>query len=282
MPSTDRKRLGLPRGAALGVCLTVATALVGVCALAGVAGASATASTSIEGVWSFSGGEIAVQKTAGGKYEGTVVKETTFAECAHPVGQEIWRDITPQSDGSYWGVHQWYVSEGGKCVLDPEYVGPTAWRTLVTSAGQRALEVCFSKPGTTQPLIATSGAASDDTYGCTTSALTSALSSSGTASFSLVKGLPSTKKCLSLRSFLIHVHDPHNDAFKSVTIKIAGKTLKAVRHGAYLVAKVSLRGLPKGTFTLHVSGVTVQGRRLKGSRTYHTCAPGHHTTAKSG
>lgn len=280
MPSTDRKRLGRPRRAALGVCLAVTGAIAGVLALSATAGASEASTTSIEGVWAFSGGEIAVQKTVDGKYEGTVVKETTFAECAHPVGQEIWREITPQSDGSYWGLHQWYISEGGKCVLDPEYLGPTAWRTLVTSTGQRALEVCFSKPGTSQPLIAASGVASNDTYGCTTSALTAAITNSGTESFSLVT-IPSTKKCLSARSFLIHVHDPRNDAFKSITIKLAGKTFKATRHGATLTARVNLRGLPKGTFTLHISGVTVQGRHLKGSRTYHTCTPGHKSASHS-
>lgn len=268
MPATEGHRLRR-------FCLAIALAL----ALLGCFGAAdAGAGSSIEGVWSFNGGEIAVQKAADGKYEGTVVSETKFAECTHPVGQLIWTDMTPQSDGSFWGFHQWYVTESSKCVLDTEYVGPTAWRVMTTSSGERYLWVCFSKPGGTQPTIAPDGTPAGDTYGCTKSALAAPLSS-GVASFKLVSGLPSTKRCLSLRSFRIHVHDPRNDAFKTVRVTIAGKRLKTVRHGAYIVATVDLRGLPKGTFTLRVTGVTVQGRRLKGSRTYHTCAPRRHKSS---
>lgn len=282
MPSKDRNRPRGTRRAARGLALAAAASLLCLLAPACVAVASSSASASdIEGVWAFNGGEIAVQKTGEGKYEGTVVTATAFAECVHPVGQEIWREITLQSDGSFWGFHQWYVSEGGKCLLDPEYVGPTAWRVLATSSGQRSLEVCFSRPGSSQPLIAADGTASEDTYGCSKSALTAPLSTSSTASFKLVSGLPSTRQCLSLRSFMIHVHDPRNDAFKSVTIALDGKHLKAVRKGVYLVARVNLRGLPKGTFTLRITGVTVQGRHLKGSRTYHTCTPGHKSTSHS-
>ena len=82
--------------------LAIATALL----LAVVGVASADAAFSIEGVWSFGGGQIAVQPEGNGKFEGVVVSPTTFATCVHPDGQQIWKEMTLQSDGSYWGLHQ--------------------------------------------------------------------------------------------------------------------------------------------------------------------------------
>src|SRR5438445_1864086 len=65
--------------------LAIATAM-----LLAVGVAPAGAASSIEGIWSFNGGQIGVQRLANGTYAGTVVVETKFAECVHPVGQEIW------------------------------------------------------------------------------------------------------------------------------------------------------------------------------------------------
>jgi hypothetical protein len=226
--------------------------------------ASAGATSSIEGVWSFNGGAIAVQPAGGGTFKGTVVTETRFAECAHPVGQLIWTSMTPQPDGSYWGFHQWYF-EKASCALNPT-LGAAAWRVIEGSGGTRYLRVCLSNPGTAQPTIAANGTSADTSYGCVSSAPAQA----GTASFSLVS-LPSTKKCLSLRRFQIHIRDPRNDAFKSISITLKGHKIRATRHGKYFIATVSLKGLPRGTFTIKISGTTVLGNRLAGSRTYHTC-----------
>ncbi len=55
---------------------------------------SASAATDIEGVWAFNGGEIGIgTPLTDGTYVGTVVQATTFAECPHPVGQQIWTGI---------------------------------------------------------------------------------------------------------------------------------------------------------------------------------------------
>jgi hypothetical protein len=230
--------------------------------LAGASGASATAS--IEGTWTFNGGVIAVQAASGGTFAGTVVSETKFAECAHPVGQQIWTSMTLQPDGSYWGFHQWFF-EKASCALNPT-LGPTAWRVVEDASGTRTLRVCLSSPGTTQPTIAADGTSANTTYGCVSSAPVA----SGTASFKLVS-LPSSKKCLSLRRFQIHIRDPKNDAFKSVAITLKGRKIHAVRKGKYFIATVNLKGLPSGTFTIKITGTTVLGHRLNGSRTYHTC-----------
>ena len=55
-------------------------------------------------------------------------------------------------------------------------------------------------------------------------------------------------------------------------ITIKGKRLKTVRHGDTIVATVSLKGLPKGAFTVIIKATTYLGRHLSGTRTYHTCA----------
>jgi hypothetical protein len=230
--------------------------------------ASAGASSSIEGVWSFNGGQIGVQRLANGTYSGTVVVETKFAECTHPVGQEIWAGMTAQSDGSYWGLHQWYL---GECQENP-LRGPAAWRVLEEVNGSHYLRVCFSHPGTSQPTIAANGSDSGATYGCVNSALTAPLpAASGTAGFKESLSLPSAKKCLSLRLFQIHLLDPKYDPLKKVSVTIRGRMFATVRKGKYIVATINLKGLPRSAFTVKIRATTVLGHHLSASRTYHTC-----------
>lgn len=260
LDSVDRAMKSIATGMQRRLSLLLVLAVT---ALLAVAVASATASPSIEGVWTFNGGVIAVQPTTGGEFAGTVVSETRFAECAHPVGQVIWTSMKQQPDGSYWGFHQWYF-EHASCALNPTR-GPTAWRVSETN-GARTLRVCLSSPGTSQPTIAVNGTNADTTYGCVSSAPVK----SGIASFKLVS-LPSAKKCLSLRSFQIHIRDPHNDAFKTVVVTLKGRKLTTKRHGKYFAATVNLKGLPRGAFTIKITGTTVLGHHLAGSRTYHTC-----------
>lgn len=232
----------------------------------GSASSPADASSSIEGVWSFKGGDIAVQPSGEGAYVGTVVTETRFAQCAHPVGQVIWTGIRPQPDGSYWGFHQWYF-ESAACFLNPT-LGPTAWRVMEGAGATHYLRICLSSPGTSQPMIESDGEAIDATYGC----LNSAPASPGVASFKLVS-LPANQQCLSQRRFEVHIRDPRADAFKSVLITLQRRRLAVARHRNYSVATVSLVGLPRGTYTLYIRATTFLGQRLSGSRTYHTCVP---------
>jgi hypothetical protein len=245
--------------------------------LLAVGAASAGAASSIEGIWSFNGGQIGVQRLANGTYSGTVVVATEFAECAHPVGQEIWTGMTEQPDGSYRGLHQWYFGPPA-CNENPER-GPTAWRVLQEANGSRYLRVCFSHPGTSQPTIAADGSDRGATYGCANSALTALLPGapgSGVAGSKESLTLPSTKKCLSARSFKIHLADPKYDPLKKVTVtlrghKIRSRKIATARRGNYIVATISLRGLPRGAFTIKIHATTVLGHSLSTSRTYHTC-----------
>jgi hypothetical protein len=272
--------------------LTLAIAAV---MLLGVGVASASAASSIEGVWSFGGGKIAIQPEGNSnKFEGVVVSPTTFAACIHPVGQKIWKEMTLQSNGSYFGFHQWYQNSS-PCVLDPT-LGPTAWRVIEESNGSHYLGVCLSRPGTTQPTIAASGTCTGATYGSVSSGLISELPTtgsrtnggsgssggsggSGSSGGSGTEGpkenlsLPSAKQCLSVRLFKIHLQDPKYDPFKTVSVTIKGYKHKiaTARKGNYIVATINLKGLPKGAFTVEIKATTVLGHTLSANRTYHTC-----------
>ncbi len=229
----------------------------------------AVAASPIEGIWSFNGGEIAVQALSNGTFAGSVVQETKFAECSHPAGQQIWSDIKPQPDDSYWGLHQWYESPG--CSIEPT-LGPTVWRVASALDGSRYLRVCFSIPGTTQPKIAPDNSEQEVTYGCTNSARIAPLPpTSGTLSFAALTSLPPKRRCLSRRKFQIHIHDPKHDAFKTIVLTLNGRRLNAVRHGPSNVATINLKGLSAGTFTVKIRAISVLGRHLSGRRVYSTC-----------
>jgi hypothetical protein len=248
-------------------------------ALLYVGGATAgTTSTSIEGVWSFNGGQIAVERLANGAYEGTVVAETKFAECAHPVGQQIWTGMTAQPDGSYWGLHQWYLAN---CQENPAR-GRTAWRVLKDSTGARYMRVCFSHPGTSQPTIAADGAPKQEseyaahgvTYSCYDSALIAPLPlAPGTKRGGVIErlSLPGTKKCLAARALRIRLKNPAHDPFKRVVITLKGHRVSTSRKGEYVIATINLRGLHGHTFTIKVRATTVLGHTLSAHRTYHQC-----------
>jgi hypothetical protein len=277
MPGADQEgrfsRADRRRSRRRHIVLTVAALLASTVILAattpGLALASPAAAATIEGVWSFNGGQIAIRPAANGTLEGRVVAETKFAECTHPVDQRIWSEIRPQANGSYFGLHQWYF-EVSSCPLNPT-LGPTAFRVLEASGGVRYLRVCLSSPGGSQPTITADGGSNGATYGCVDSARVGALPSSQVLSLKQLVSLPSARKCVSRRAFAVHVRDPAHDPFKTISISIAGHRLNVVRHGVFNVAMVNLKGLPRGTFTLEVRGRTVLGRRLSGQRSYHTC-----------
>jgi hypothetical protein len=256
------------------IALVLATA-----ALLALGASCAFAASSIEGIWAFGGGQIAITPLANGTFVGTVVAATTFDECVHPDGQQIWTDIAAQPDGSYWGLHQWYF-EKSNCT-ENRMLGPTAWRVVEEANGSKYLRVCLSTPGTSQPSIPAIGAEANVTYHCYDSALTAPLPKGGQAGF--INSLkPTAAKCVSARRFEIHLAEPVNDPFKSVRITLRGTRIRTAHRGDYIDAIVDLKGLPLGAFTIKVLATTVLGVELTGSRTYHTCAkaPKRHKPAK--
>jgi hypothetical protein len=262
--------------------------------------ATAAGTSSIEGAWTFSGGQIVIRPEGpGGKgdLEGVVVAPTTFAKCVHPEGQVIWKEIKAQTDGSYQGFHQWYDSTAStgptECTLNP-VLGLTAWRVIEEPGKKPYLRVCLSNPGTTQPSIPPGSPGVNATYGCFDSELIalppeigstsggktpegpsgkgSEPGKGGSEAFKETLTIPSAKQCLSGRSFKIHLREPNLDPFTKVVVTLKGKKIKTVHKGNFVVATISLKGLPTGKFTIKIVATTALGHHLSGTRTYHTCA----------
>jgi hypothetical protein len=96
----------------------------------------------------------------------------------------------------------------------------------------------------------------------------------------LITGLPSTRRCVSRRSFRIRLRIPKGAdgkkvAVTSVSVFVNGKRV-AVRKGKRLTAPVDLRRLPKGRFSVKITIVLGDGRVVTGTRKYRTCARKRH------
>ena len=255
----------------------VAAALTGLSVGVPAAGAAPEPCSTIECVWSFRGGEIAIQRASPTTFAGTVVAPTKFAECSHPVGEQIWSAITEQADSSYWGLHQWFYAGEG-CIRNPT-LGRTAWRVMAGSRGGHFLRVCFSSPGDPQPTIDADGTSASASFGCVDSALVAPLpvevaptSRAGVLRFDRSVSLPANTRCVSRRTFQIHLRDPRYDPFKEVVVALGSRKVTVKRRGNVFVSTIDLRGLPRGAFTVRIRAITVLGHHLAGSRTYHTCA----------
>jgi hypothetical protein len=248
--------------------------------------ATAAESNTIEGVWSFNHGSIAILPLPDGSFQGIVDTETTFVECPHPAGQVAWTDMKQQPDGSFWGYDAWFVREGpgGECKQDP-HLGPTAWRVLNEPNGAHYLKVCFSHPETSQPKIAPDGTASDATFGCVESALISPLptvsgsgsgsGSSGGISYSNTVTLPPSNQCTRQKSLTIKLHDPKYDPLVEVLVKIDGKKVADVKGVKRIKKGVKLTNLPtSGTYKVSVVATTILKQHLTGSSTYKSCTKG--------
>lgn len=234
--------------------------------------AAASAQADIEAVWSFTGGQVAVQPAGDGTFTGTIIRPTRFSECEHAIGEAMWIGVTAQPDGSYWGKHQWFRTS--TCEPIPER-GNTAYRVLARPDGTRFLRVCFAAPERPdlQPTIAPDGTSANTTTTCNDSDFVAP--PSGPPKFNDVVKLPKQgkKKCVSRRNFKIRLREPAGDALASATVFVNGKRVKVVR-GERLTARVDLRGLPKGRYKVRIVAKTVLGRTMKGTRKYRTCVPG--------
>ena len=265
----SRRRLAAGRFGVRALLLPIAVATIGL-----AAAESASADTPIEGVWSFNGGKVAIQEAPDGTFHGTVVSPTKFAQCTHPVGEEMWTGITAQADGSYWGLHQWFF-ETEECVPNP-ILGPTAWRVL-RNGETRFLRVCFSAPGSnSQPTIGPDGAAANVTFECIDSARISSLPEVSSAKFARYVTLPGRKTCVARKRLRIRMRDPKNDPLAKIVVTLKSGAIhrkaKIVRGDGGAVATLSLRGLPNPTFTVTVRLTTVLGRHLSAKRKYRSCA----------
>lgn len=83
---------------------------------------------------------------------------------------------------------------------------------------------------------------------------------------------PSTKKCVSRRRFQIRLRVPGSANVVSADVRVNGKSA-GVRKGKRLRSTVDLRNLPKGRFSVQIVLKLKNGKTLKATRRYKTCAP---------
>jgi len=245
--------------------------LVAAFALSGLLASTAAAEQPIEGVWSFGGGAVAVEEGADGLLQGTVVQQTTFAVCPHPVGQVMWTAMKERPNGSYWGRHQWY--RGADCELDPR-PGLAAWRVVQTAKGTKALIVCLSEPGERkQPKIAPDGSVSDATYGCLESdPLAPVPGAEGKVAFDDLVALPPPPRSDSCRrSLTISPRKLKYDPLARLVVKFNGKKVADVQGSKRLQKRLVLKDLPEGRFKVKVIVTTVLGERRSRTRVYRGC-----------
>jgi hypothetical protein len=250
--------------------------MVSAAALLAAATATATENpnAAIEGVWSFSGGRVAIQAGPGGGLEGIVLAPINFEHCDHPVGEAMWTGLSRRSNGSYWGLHQWFSGDGSCAPVQP--LGKTAWRVM-GSAGEKLLKVCLSSPEkAVQPRIKPDGEVRSASYGCFESARISDLPEGNLKNYlTLPKLRPGT--CVSRGRLRIRIRDWESDPIDHVEVTLRSshhvhrRAQLVERHGK-IFAVLNLRGLPAGAFRVKVKLSTVLGRRYTGKRAYQRCA----------
>ncbi len=237
-----------------------------------LAPAAASAQADIEAIWSFSGGQVAVQAAAGRELH----RDRDPRDDARRLRPSRWASrcgsaSAPQPDGQYFGGHQWYTNADCAPIATR---GNTAYRVLLKPDGSRFLRVCFAAPETPeiQPTIAPDGTATPEN--CNDSDLVSPLPNpAGKPELDTIVTLPKQgkKKCMSRRSFKIRLREPRGDALKSAEVFLNGKRIQ-VRTGKRLTAPINLKGLPKGRYTVKIVAKTVLGKTIQGKRKYRTCA----------
>lgn len=169
----------------------------------------------------------------------------TFTPCTSP------HSVGPLEAGG----HQLQVK-----AVDPlNTIGPPASRNwIIELPGQT------TAPGTKTPLGASAGSGPGGSGGVNPSSASVALSS--------VVTFPSAKRCVSRRALKIRLKKPKGTGIAFVKIDVPGRATRTVR-GKAISAPVNLRGLPRGRFTVRLRITLLDGRVVKGSRTFRTCAP---------
>lgn len=233
-----------------------------------VAAASAAADSPLEGVWSFNGGRVAIQPDGDGTLTGIVISPTKFAECQHEVGERMWTDITPQPDGSYWGLHQWFYAESG-CKPNPT-PGASAWRVFASGSG-KILQACLSEPGEPQPTIPPEGELPGGPHTrCFTSALVSGLPVATASEF-----LSGPDACVAGNLLRIRIRNPRGNPLAQITVVVKGggirKTFRLKPHPKSFIAVLKLAPITAPTVRATVRLTTVLGAHLRHRHVYRRC-----------
>jgi hypothetical protein len=88
----------------------------------------------------------------------------------------------------------------------------------------------------------------------------------------VIQGLPSPKRCLSKRHFIIHIRRYPGITYVEAIVFLNHHTVGTRRSkNGQFTAPINLRGLPAGTFPVKITVITTTGAIISGTRTYHTC-----------
>jgi hypothetical protein len=79
------------------------------------------------------------------------------------------------------------------------------------------------------------------------------------------------RTCGSFRTFSIRVRQYKGERIVKVTITVNGKKVKVTKRNGRFTAKIDLRKLPKGRYTVKITAKLKGGRTVKGTRRYFTC-----------
>jgi len=91
--------------------------------------------------------------------------------------------------------------------------------------------------------------------------------------------LAAPRACASRRNFVIRIHRPRFIRLVSARVYVNGRRV-AVRRARRLTARVDLRHLPRGRFTVTIRARTSTGRTIVARRHYRTCVPKRHTGSR--
>jgi hypothetical protein len=215
-----------------------------------VVASSADAATSIEGIWSYDGGQVLVTSTAPDEYVGTVVREIKSTPCSHAPGEVLWAiNDTGETD----------LYRGGQTFRDPAgcAIAPNRGFARWTVSGSSA-EVCFVAPD-------------DEESRPTCETITRLRGSRSQATFANTVALPSNRRCRSRRTLRISLRQPRADAIVSARVNVDGKRRVTVPRRR-VDRPIDLRGLPRGRYTVQITLRTATRKTIGGSRRYRTCA----------
>ena len=88
----------------------------------------------------------------------------------------------------------------------------------------------------------------------------------------VIRGLPSTHKCLSKRRFIIHIRRYKGISYVEAVVFLNRRKVGVVKsRSGRFSSPINLRNLPAGTVRVKITVLTTSGSFISGTRTYHTC-----------
>ena len=210
---------------------------------------SAHAAGSIEGTWSYGGGRVLVTSTGPDEYQGTVVRQIKSAPCRHKTGDVIWTINETGETDVYRGGHTFRDPAGCAIVANR---GFARWILSETTA-----ELCFVPPD-------------DEQSPPTCETIQRLAGSARRASFANTVVLPSNKRCRGRRTLNIRLRQPRSDAIVSAQVSVDGKRSMTVARSR-INAPITLFGLRKRRYTVHITLRTATKQTIRGSRRYRSC-----------